>query len=329
MRKRTLGQGLEVSAVGFGCMGLSHAYGAALEEAEGIRRIREAVEIGYTLFDTAQLYVGRYPDGTPAVNEELVGKALAPVRDSVVIATKGGVAFRDDPHHASPCGSPENLRRSVDASLSRMGLETIDLYYQHMQDPEVEPEAVAETMDELMKAGKIRHWGVSNVSADYIRRAHAVCPLCAVQDRLSLMARWNEPLFPLLDELGVGFVAYSPLANGFLTGRQDAGAPYDRELDFRSAMPQYTEEGVAKAAKLTEMVEALASDKGATPAQVSLAWMMGKRPYVVPIPGTKRRERMEENAGAADAELSAEEIEGIDAALDGMELDVFGKRKES
>lgn len=329
MRKRTLGQGLEVSAVGLGCMGLSHAYGTALDEGEGIRRIREAVEIGYTFFDTAQLYVGRFANGRPAVNEELVGKALAPVRDSVVIATKGGVAFKDDPHHASPCGTPENLRHSVDASLGRMGLETIDLYYQHMQDPEVEPEAVAETMGELIKAGKIRHWGVSNATPDYIRRAHAVCPLSAVQDRFSLMARWNESLFPLLDEMDIGFVAYSPLANGFLTGRHKADTAYDKDLDFRSVMPQYTQEGMAKAAGLTEMIETLALEKGATPAQVSLAWMMGKRSYIVPIPGSKRRERLEENAGAADVALTTEEIANIDAALDGMELDVFGKRKEN
>ena len=329
MKKQVqLGQtGMKVYPVGLGCMGFSHASGLPTDHDTAVRTIREAYEMGYDFFDTAECYTGIYPDGTVSYNEELVGEALKTVRNKVIIATKCGVTHGGD--HLILDSSPSRIRFSVEGSLKKLGTDHIDLYYQHRIDPKVEPEAVAETMGELIREGKILAWGISETTEEYLRRAHAVTPVTAIENRYSMMARWHESIFPVCEELGITYVAFSPMANGFLTGKYDAHTKFEGKEDFRTRMPQYTEEGVAKAAKLTEMVEALASDKGATPAQVSLAWMMGKRPYVVPIPGTKRRERMEENAGAADVELSAEEIAGIDAALDGMELDVFGKRKES
>lgn len=324
MEKRILGVDLSVSAIGFGCMGLSHAYGVALEKPVAIRLIHEAVEMGYNFFDTAEVYVGKYADGSDAVNEEIVGEALRPIRDQVVIATKGGNYWGEN-HQILPDGRPESIRRSIENSLKRMGLDVIDLYYQHRQDPNVEPEVVADTMKTLMQEGKIRYWGISNASMDYIRRADAVCKVAAVQERYSMMAHWNEEKFPTLEELNIGLVAYSPLANGFLTGGFTGTEQYDKNLDFRSRMPQYTESGVEKARVLMELVETLAAEKGCTLAQLSLAWMLCKKPWIVPIPGTSKSERIVENAGAANVLLTVEEIQRIDNALAGMELEVFGK----
>lgn len=324
MKQRMLGD-LSVSAVGFGCMGLSHAYGAALEKTQAIGCIREAVEAGYTFFDTAEVYVGRYPDGSLAVNEELVGEALEPFRDKVVIATKGG-NYWDENHQIIPDGSPVSLRKSLEGSLKRLGVETIDLYYQHREDPAVEPEVVADTMQSFIKEGKIKHWGISNASAEYIRRADAVCKVTVVQERYSMMARWNESLFSLLEELGIGLVAYSPLANGFLSGLYGGGETFDKELDFRSRMPQYTEEGALKARRLTEALGQIAVEHNAAPAQVSLAWMLCKKPWIVPIPGSTKPERIRENAAAAGIMLNRQELEQMDSLLDGMDFDVFGKK---
>lgn len=328
MNKRILGTELQVSAVGLGCMGLSHAYGTAFDKKEAIARIREAVDMGYTFFDTAEVYVGQYADGTPAINEELVGEALNPIRNKVVIATKGGITL-DAQHHTTSDASPASLRRSLEQSLRRLQTDTIDLYYQHRLDTAREPEEVAYTMQTFIKEGKIRHWGLSNASPDYIRRAHAVCPITAVQERYSLMYRRTARLFPLLEELRIGFVAYSPLANGFLSGLYKGTEPFDKELDFRSWMPQYTEEGAQKAKELTHLLAGLSVEKDATPAQISLAWMLCKKPYIVPIPGTTKANRLCENAEAADIILSEEDVKKIDQVLDHSEFSVFAPQTES
>lgn len=320
MEKRMLGA-LEVSAMGLGCMGFSHAYGAAVEETEAAEKIRAAYDLGYQFFDTAECYIGQHADGSIAYNEEVVGKALADIRSQVIIATKFGVK-----HQGSTLlvdSSPETIRTSVDGSLQRLGIEYIDLYYQHRIDPKTEPEEVAAVMAELIKAGKIRYWGISEANEEYLRRAHAVCPVTAIENRYSMMARWYEALFPTLEELNIGFVAFSPMANGFLTGKYTKDSTF-AEGDFRNDMPQYTEEGMAAGAELMKIVSKLAAEKGATDAQISLAWMMNKKPWIVPIPGSRKLERMKENAEAADIILTASEIEHIDQALSKMELPVFG-----
>ena len=237
MKQRVLGNGLKVSAIGYGCMGLSHAYGPALEKSAAMQRIREAYDAGYTFFDTAEVYVGKFADGSPALNEEVVGAALRPIRDKVVIATKGGLHW--DNGKTVPDAGRESIKRSVENSLRRLGVETIDLYYQHRQDKTKEPEEVAEIFAELIKEGKIHYWGISNAAEDYIRRADSVCRVTAVQLRYSMMARWTEDLFPMLEELNIGAVAYSPIANGFLSGKIKTADQYDAQTDFRRFMPQY------------------------------------------------------------------------------------------
>ena len=321
MKKRMLGE-LEVSAVGYGCMGLSHAYGTALEKSDAVDRIRTAYDLGCTFFDTAELYVGKFADGTPAPNEEVVGEALRPIRDKVIICTKGGLHW--DNGATVPDASRESIRTSVEASLKRLGIETIDLYYQHRQDKTREPEEVAEVFAELIKEGKIRHWGISNATYDYIARADKVCKVTAVQLRYSMMARWTEELFPLLEERNIGAVAYSPIANGFLSGKAQTADKYDKDTDFRSFMPQYQAEEMEKSKTLLAMIEQLAKNKNATPAQISLAWMLCKKDYIVPIPGSTKPERIKENLGAADVILTQDEIQKIDDALDGLDLKVFG-----
>lgn len=322
MQQRKLGTDLTVSAVGYGCMGLSHAYGVALDKPTAIQRIHEAYDAGYTFFDTAEVYVGKFADGTPAVNEEVVGEAIRPFRDKIVLATKGGVRWEGS--HTVADASRESIRTSVENSLRRLGVDTIDLYYQHRQDPNHEPEEVAEIYAELMKEGKIRAWGISNASSDYIARADAVCKVAAVQLRYSMMARQTETLFPMLEERKIGVVAYSPIANGFLSGKIKPADQYDAATDFRSFMPQYQQAEMEKGRVLLDMIGALAKEKNATPAQISLAWMLCKKPYIVPIPGTTKTERIRENAAAADVILTPEEIQKIDAQLDTMDLKVFG-----
>ena len=326
METRVLGKDLMVSAVGLGCMGFSHAYGAPTDEKETIRLLRRAFDLGYTFFDTAEVY--GTPDD-PHINEALVGKALAPVRDQVVITTKFGLRFDREsgkvPLPLIPDSRPETIRRSVEGSLRRLGTDHIDLYFQHRIDPAVEPEEVAGVMADLMKEGKINHWGISEANEDYLRRANAVCPVTAVQNRYSMMARKYESLFPVLEELGVGLVAFSPMANGFLTGRYGKGQHFNPATDYRAAMPQFTDEAVDQNAALLKLLNDMAVEKHATPAQISLAWMLCKRPWIVPIPGTRKEDRMTENAGAARIKLSSDEVDALDRALDSMKMSaVFG-----
>ncbi|ETY72579.1 aldehyde oxidase [Lactiplantibacillus fabifermentans T30PCM01] len=323
MKTRKL-RDLTVSSIGFGSMGLSHAYGTALEPQLAEKRIREAFDAGYTLFDTAELYVGQYADGTPSVNEELVGAALKPIRDQVVIASKGGLYWNNDHTQSIPDARPEVLRQSLEGSLKRLNVDSIDLYYQHQQDPNVEPEVVADLMGQFIKEGKIKHWGISNASVDYIERANAVTPVTAVQARYSMMARKTEDMLPLLDKLNIGLVAYSPMANGFLSGNIKNNSQYDQQSDFRSRMPQYSAEGIAKAQKLTNLIKEIADKNSASPAQVSLAWLLNQKPWIVPIPGSSKTGRIVENAGAADITLSETELNQIRTLLLGLNLDVLG-----
>ena len=329
MKKRILGADLEVSSVGLGCMGFSHAYGAPTDKKTAVEAIRGAVETGYNFFDTAEVY-GTADD--PHQNETLVGEALKDVRGKVIIATKFGIKFDMNSPEVNkpliPDSRPETIRKSADASLKRLGTDHIDLYYQHRADPDVPIEEVAGVMSELIKAGKITHWGLSEADEEQLRRAHKVCPVTAIQNRYSMMARWHEKLFPVLEELNIGFVAFSPLANGFLSGRYGKGTQFDGVLDYRSAMPQFTDKGVEQNNALLSLLNKIASDKNATPSQISLAWMMCKKPYIVPIPGTRKTERLKENFAATDIVLTSNEIAEIDSALDNMEMSpVFGGSK--
>lgn len=329
MQYRTLGSDLTVSAVGLGCMGMSHAYGAPADKKQMTELLAQAVDLDYTFFDTAEVY------GTPEHphdNEELVGAALKPYRDKIVLATKFGIHF-DMTSTATnkplvPDSRPEVIRTSVEASLKRLGTDHIDLYYQHRLDPKIPIEEVAGVMADLIREGKITHWGLSEATEDTIRRAHAVCPVTAIQNRYSMMARWYENLFPVLEELHIGYVAFSPLANGFLSGKYDKSSQFDAETDYRSVMPQFQPENIDRNHDLLTLLQKLAEQNNATPAQISLAWMLCKKPYIVPIPGTRRLSRLLENAGAANVTLSAEEVSAIDEALNGMEMsEVFGGSK--
>ena len=322
--RRVLGKsGIEVSPVGLGCMGLTHASGDAMSTHDAARVIREAFEMGYTFFDTAECYVGEDARGNELYNEEAVGEALRPVRDQVVIATKFGVHHNPDKTLRLD-SRPETIRSSIDGSLHRLGVDCIDLYYQHRIDPKVEPEEVAGVMADLVREGKIRAWGISEATEDYLRRADAVCPVAAVQNRYSMLARWHEPLFPVLEELDAALVAFSPMANGFLSGKYNPSTTFEGAQDFRDGMPQYTEEGYEKDRAVLDLIGEIADERGATMAQVSLAWMLCKKPWIVPIPGSRKPERLRENLGAAQVELAAEEVARIDAALDSMDLAVFG-----
>lgn len=323
MKQRLLGNsGMQVSAVGLGCMGITHASGQPMSKQDGIGVIRKAYDMGYAFFDTAECYTAIYPDGSTAYNEEVVGEALRSVRDKVVIATKYGVRHRGD--HLLLDSRPATIRASVEGSLSRLGTDCIDLYYQHRIDPNVTPEEVAETMAELIKEGKIRHWGISEGNEDYLRRAHAVCPVTAVQNRYSMMARWHESLFSVLEELNITLVAFSPLANGFLSGKYGENTSFEQGVDFRSNMPQYTKEGFNRSQELLELLNELAKRKDATPAQLSLAWMLCKKPFIIPIPGSRKPERLQENLHASEIVLTMEEISMIDSLLDKTDFLVFG-----
>lgn len=313
---------MQVSAIGLGCMGITHASGQPMSKQDGIGVIRKAYYMGYTFFDTAECYTAIYPGGSTAYNEEVVGKALRTVRDKVVIATKYGVRHGGD--HLLLDSRPATIRSSVEGSLSRLGTDYIDLYYQHRIDPNIAPEEVAETMAELIKEGKIRHWGISEVNEDYLRRAHIVCPVTAVQNRYSMMARWHESLFPVLEELNITLVAFSPLANGFLSGKYSENTSFEQGVDFRSNMPQYTKEGFGRSRELLELLNELAKWKDATPAQLSLAWMLCKKPFIIPIPGSRKTERLQENLRASEIVLTAEEISMIDSLLDKTDFLVFG-----
>lgn len=329
MEYRVLGKDLKVSAVGLGCMGFSHAFGAPTEKSEAVKQIRTAAEMGYTFFDTAECYMSVNKDGTTGYNEELVGEALKSVRDKVVIATKFGVHLQHGTTGAPiPDARPEVIRKSVEGSLKRLGIECIDLYYQHRIDPEIPAEEVAGVMSELIKEGKISHWGISETTEDYLRKAYAVCPVTAVENRYSMMARGYESLFPVLEELGVGLVAFSPMANGFLTGKYDKNSKFEPETDYRSRMPQFSAEGIDQNRELLELLQKIADEKSATPAQISLAWMICKKPWIVPIPGSRKKERMQENLGAADIKLTENEVKELDKLLDTISMsEVFGGTK--
>lgn len=326
MKKRKLGKDLVVSAVGLGCMGMSHAYGAPADKREMTELLARAVDLGYRFFDTAEVY------GTPERphdNEELLGAALKPYRDKVVISTKFGIRFDMSSSQVNkplaPDSRPETIRASLESSLKRLNTDHIDLYYQHRPDPAVPIEEAAATMADFIREGKITHWGLSEASEDIIRRAHAICPVTAVQNRYSMMARRYESLFPALEELGIGFVAFSPLANGFLSGKYGKDARFDAKTDYRGVMPQFQAENFDKNRELLDLLNRAAAQKQATAAQISLAWMLCKKPWIVPIPGSRKLERLEENAGAADIALTPAELQAIDAALETMEMsEVFG-----
>lgn len=326
MQYRTLGKDLMVSAVGLGCMGMSHAYGAPADKKEMTELLAQAVDMGYTFFDTAEVY------GTadnPHDNEELVGAALKPFRDRVVIATKFGIHFDMTSPEVNkpliPDSRPEVIRASVEASLTRLGTDHIDLYYQHRTDPNVPIEEVAGVMADLIREGKITHWGLSEATEETIRRAHAICPVTAIQNRYSMMARWHEVLFPVLEELKIGFVAFSPMANGLLTGAYNKDSRFDPKLDYRSNMPQFTAEAMDQNQKLMALLQDMAREKNATPAQLSMAWMLCKKPWIVPIPGTRKLTRLRENAGAADVALTASEVSELDNILNTIPMsEVFG-----
>jgi len=309
MRKRNLGDsGLEVSALGYGAMGLTGMYGRPSRRPEAIQMIRAAAERGVTFFDTAEAY-------GPFTNEELVGEALAPVREQVVIATKFGWGIRPDGSRYGLDSRPGHIREVVDAMLGRLNVETIDLLYQHRVDPDVPIEEVAGTVKELIERGKVKHFGLSEAAAQTIRRAHAVQPVAAVQSEYSLWTRDVEEngVLAVCEELGIGFVPWSPLGAGFLTGKIDATTTFD-PTDFRNASPRFTPEARAANLALVDLLKKVAERKGVTPAQLALAWLLARKPWIVPIPGTTRLHRLEENLGAADVELTPDDLREIDDA---------------
>ncbi|MGN8236736.1 aldo/keto reductase [Enterobacter soli] len=316
MQLRQLGQnGLTVSALGLGCMGLSFGYGPATDKQQAISLIRAAVEKGVTFFDTAEIY-------GPFVNEEVVGEALAPVRDQVVIATKFGFDCEQPGQVLN--SRPEHIRAAVEGSLARLKTDYIDLYYQHRVDPDVPVEDVAGTVANLIAEGKVKHFGLSEAGVGTIRRAHAVCPVAALQSEYSLW--WRQPeqeILPLLAELNIGFVPFSPLGKGFLTGAIDATTTFESG-DFRNIVPRFSEESRQANQLLVDIVKDLATEQGVTPAQIALAWLLAKAPWIVPIPGTTKLHRLEENLGAASVTLSPMALSHINAALE--QIDVVGDR---
>jgi len=307
MQKRKLGNsGLEVSALGLGCMGMSIAYGQPGDKQEMIALIRKAVERGVTFFDTAELY-------GPYTNEELVGEALAPFRGKVVIATKFGIKL-DAGGQQVQDSRPERIRQSLDGSLKRLKVDAIDLYYQHRVDPDVPIEDVAGAIKDLIREGKVRHFGLSEPGVKTIRRAHAVQPVTAIQSEYSLW--WRRPeaeLLPTIEELGIGIVPFSPLGKGFLTGKIDEKTTFDKS-DFRNIVPRFTPEARKTNQALVDLLRNISDRKKATPAQIALAWLLAQEPWIVPIPGTKKLERLEENIGAVNVELTPDDLREIDSA---------------
>ena len=311
-RRRTLGEnGPEVSTIGLGCMGMSYGYGPAHDRGEMIDLIRSAFDQGVTFFDTAQAY-------GPWANEELVGEALEPIRDQAVIATKFGIYYEDGEQTLD--SRPEQITETVEGSLKRLRTDTIDLLYQHRVDPDVPIEEVAGTVKELIDDGKVRHFGMSEAGVETIRKAHGVQPVTAVQSEYSLW--WREPeaeLLPALEELGAGFVPFSPLGKGFLTGTIDENTRFDSS-DFRNRVPRFDPEARKANRSLVEVLAQIAGRKGATPAQLAIAWLLAQRPWIVPIPGTTKPDRLEENLGAAEVELSDEDLDEIESAISPVEV---------
>lgn len=314
MEKRILGKaGLEVSALGFGCMGLNFSYGTDLNKQDAIALIRAAVERGVTFFDTAEVY-------GPFTNEEIVGEALAPFRDEVVIATKFGFQFKDGKSDGVN-SKPDLIKRAVEGSLKRLNVEVIDLLYQHRVDPTVPIEDVAGTVKELIQQGKVKHFGMSEASAKTIRKAHAVQPLTALQSEYSLW--WRKPekeIIPMLGELGIGFVPYSPLGKGFLTGKLNDSIQLV-ENDFRRMLPRFTPEAMQKNQAVVDLLTTIAKQKGATPAQIALAWLLAQKTWIAPIPGTTKLHRLEENLGAANVELTNEDLQQIEEATSQIQIE--------
>ncbi len=319
MERRTLGtNGPEVSAIGLGCMSMTGGYSDRPDRGEMISLIRTAVDRGVTFFDTAEVY-------GPFINEELVGEALAPFREQVVIATKFGFAFDDAGRNVGLSSRPEDIKRVADASLQRLQVGSIDLFYQHRVNPDVPIEDVAGAVRELIEAGKVKHFGMSEASVATIRRAHAVQPVAAVQSEYSLW--WRRPeegLLAACDELGIGFVPFSPLGKGFLTGTISTSTTFDPGNDIRSTIPRFEPEAIEHNRALIDLLAAVAQRKGATPGQIALAWLLAQRPWIVPIPGTRKLHRLEENIGAADVELSADELDELQRAASA--LDIQGAR---
>jgi aryl-alcohol dehydrogenase-like predicted oxidoreductase len=317
MKKRTLGtSGFEVSALGLGCMGMTHSYKPFPEKAASITLLRAAVERGVTFFDTAEVY-------GPFNNEELVGEGLAPYRGQVAIATKFGFDINDDGTHGAKGtdSSPAHIRKACDASLKRLGVDVIDLYYQHRVDPKVAIEDVAGTVKDLIAEGKVKHFGMSEAGAQTIRRAHAVQPVAALQSEYSLWYRKpEEEIIPTLEELGIGFVPFSPLGKGFLTGKIDENATFDK-TDIRSSIPRFTPEARKANLALVELLGAVGKQINATPAQIALAWLLAQKPWIVPIPGTTKLNRLEENLGAAAIELTADDLRKINEAAEQVKIE--------
>jgi aryl-alcohol dehydrogenase-like predicted oxidoreductase len=315
MQKRKLGKSnLEVSALGLGCMGLSHGLGAAVDKDVGIALIRSAVELGITFFDTAEIY-------GPYTNEKLVGEALAPFRKQVVIATKFGFGLTPDGGRSGLNSRPEHIWEVAEASLKRLNIETIDLFYQHRVDPNVPIEDVAGAVKELIAAGKVKHFGLSEAGVQTIRRAHAVQPVTAVQSEYSLW--WRAPeakLLPALEELGIGFVPFSPLGKGFLTGKIDESTTFDKS-DFRNIVPRFSPEARKANQALVDLLAEIAQRKKATPAQIALAWLLAQKPWIVPIPGTTKLQRLKENVGATSLELSAQDLREIEDAFSSVKVE--------
>jgi len=312
MRKRKLGKsGLEVSAIGFGCMGLSFGYGPAQEKHKAVSLIRQAFELGVTFFDTAEAY-------GPFTNEEVVGEALAPIRDKVVIATKFG--FKNGDPTSGTDSRPERIRAVADASLKRLRTDHLDLFYQHRVDPNVPIEDVAGAVKELIRAGKVEHFGLSEAGVQTIRRAHAVQPLTAIQSEYSLW--WRSPeaeVLPVCEELGIGFVPFSPLGKGFLTGKIDETTTFTKD-DFRNIVPRFSAENRKANQVLVDLIGSIAATKKATPAQIALAWLLAQNPWIVPIPGTTKLHRLEENIDAGGIDLSPDDLREVDGALAKVEI---------
>lgn len=316
MQKRTLGRGLEVSALGLGCMGMSSAYGPAADKGEMIQLLRTAYDLGVTHFDTAEAY-------GPFVNEELVGEALQPIREKVTIATKFGfdIDLVTGARTGGTNSKPEHIKRVANACLKRLRTDTIDLFYQHRVDPAVPIEDVAGAVKELIDEGKVRHFGMSEAGVQTIRRAHAVQTVTAVQSEYSLFWRGPEgELLPTLEELGIGFVPFSPLGAGFLTGKIDENTKFD-PTDFRNIVPRFSPEARKANMALVDLVKSVAERKGATPAQVALAWLLAQKPWIVPIPGTTKLRRLEENLGAVNVELTGDDLKQIDEGASGLTLE--------
>ncbi|MDF2675279.1 MAG: aldehyde oxidase [Clostridiales bacterium] len=317
MNKRKLGNsGLEVSQIGLGCMGMDHAYGPSADRQEMIKLIQRAVELGCDFFDTAVVY--------GHANEEIVGEALKPYKGKVVIATKFGITGTEQKKgkliHVLD-SRPESIRKQLEGSLRRLKVDCVDLYYQHRIDPKVEPEIVAGIVKQLISEGKIKHWGLSNAPIDYMRRAHAVCPVTAIENQYSMM--WREPekeLFNVCEELEIGFVAYSPLGNGFLSGKYSKDTKY-QEGDFRNFMGRFKPEVIDRNQALLDFIAEIAEGKNVTSAQTVLAWELAQKPYIVPIPGTTKLHRLEENLGAANVRLTKEELASINEALSKIDID--------